>query len=221
MSTQNEVEALLFSSGKAMSEEQLAVLTKKEIAEIKKALLSLQKHYEKQDTALALYEENNHWKLNVREQYSRLVRKIIADVELNKSILKTLATIAWKSPVMQAEIIKIRGNKAYDHIAELETLGFVNKEAKSRSYLVKTTPKFSDYFDVSKKGEIKKAFENVKQPTMPEQQEELPITPQDIVPPPKRDPDTEFLEQIEKKINDVKKKNDTLEQDQDFNKENN
>ena len=56
--------------------------------------------------------------------------------------------IAYKNPAQQHEIIKIRGNKAYDHIGILKELDFVTSEPSGRSRLLKLTQKFYDYFDV-------------------------------------------------------------------------
>jgi hypothetical protein len=63
---------------------------------------------------------------------------------------RALAIIAWKSPVVQSEIVRIRSTKAYDHIEELLTKGFIMREKSGRSYLIKLTPKFFEYFDISR-----------------------------------------------------------------------
>jgi hypothetical protein len=72
-----------------------------------------------------------------------------------------LAVIAWKQPATQSEIVKIRTNKAYEHIAELEKMGYVAKHKHGRTYLIKVTGKFYDYFDLPEGG-IKEIFKDVK-----------------------------------------------------------
>ena len=74
---------------------------------------------------------------------------------------KTLAVIAYKAPVLQAEIIHIRGNKAYDHIQQLKENGLIVSEPKGRSRLIKLTPQFYDYFDTAEP-EVKKQFEELE-----------------------------------------------------------
>src|SRR3989338_4733144 len=54
----------------------------------------------------------------------------------------------FKNPALQHEIIKIRGNKAYDHIGILKELGFITSEPTGRSKTIKLTTKFYDYFDI-------------------------------------------------------------------------
>jgi segregation and condensation protein B len=155
------LEALLFSSGKSMPVEQLSILTNMPSVKVKEALVNLRKDYEKR-SSLMIVEEDNSWKLTVREGYLPLVRKIVADTELPKTIIETLAVIAWRAPVSQSSVVKIRTNKAYDHIAELERLGFLNKEKEGRSFKLKLTEKFFDYFDVTGKKDVKQIFKDIK-----------------------------------------------------------
>ena len=69
------------------------------------------------------------------------------DTEMTKSVMETLAVIAWKQPIIQADVIKIRTNKAYEHIKELVGMGFVTSEKFGRTKKLKLTQKFLDYFD--------------------------------------------------------------------------
>jgi segregation and condensation protein B len=158
----NIIEALMFASGRLMSLDALLNLTgasNKQV--IIKNIEKLKKEYEERNSPLMIVEEKDGWKLTVREQYLSLVRKIVSETELPKTILESLAVIAWKAPVLQSEIIDIRHNKAYDHIAELEELGFINKEKKGRSYVLKLAEKFYEYFDVSGAKDIRQVFSKV------------------------------------------------------------
>ena len=143
-----QTEALLFASGKKMSVEDLAGLTNASPGQIKKVLKELQTHYKESENSLLIIDEGEHWKITVKEEYMPLVRQIVAETDLPKAILETLAVIAWKSPILQSNIIKIRNNKAYEHIAELVEAGFIVKERHGRSYKLRLTQKFSEYFDV-------------------------------------------------------------------------
>jgi segregation and condensation protein B len=62
---------------------------------------------------------------------------------------------------MQSEIVKLRGNGAYDHIAKLKEMEFITSEKSGRTRLLKTTPKFYDYFDVVGE-ELKQKLENIQ-----------------------------------------------------------
>ena len=50
--------------------------------------------------------------------------------------------------MMQCDIIKIRGTKAYDHIKFLRENEFITAEKTGRTRLIKLAPKFFEYFDV-------------------------------------------------------------------------
>lgn len=160
----NQVEALLFASGKFMSEENLSLIIGADPKDIRKAIKKLQDEYGERDHSLMIVEENKSWKINVREAYLNLVRKIVADTELQKSVLETLAVIAWKSPVLQSEVVKIRGNKSYEHVAQLEEMGFLAREKEGRSFSLKVTEKFFDYFDVEGDKNMKALLKEVKRP---------------------------------------------------------
>lgn len=224
----NKIEALLFANGKYMDESILAELCGIDKRRVKKILEQLREYYANKDSALAIFQEENSWKINVREKYLSLVRKIIADTELSRSVMETLAVIAWKTPIFQAEVVRIRGNKCYDHIEELENSGFITKEKKGRSYVIKTTDKFFTYFEIDH-GNLKSVFESVKVPIMGEQKtlEEVKISDtSDMVKNieqieikkwsetgEERDNQKRFLEEIDTKIKGAQEKNVLLEKE--------
>jgi|TARA_B100002003_G_C14119361_1_gene538319 segregation and condensation protein B len=142
------VEALLFSSGKRMNVEDIAGLCKEKIEDVKKTLFELKIEYERNDSSLMLLEEGDFWKLTVRDQFLPIVEKIVTETELSKTVLETLAVIAFKYPIMQSDLIKIRTNKAYDHLTELEQAGYISRQKHGRSKLIKLTDKFFEYFDL-------------------------------------------------------------------------
>jgi segregation and condensation protein B len=165
----NEVEAVLFSAGKKIELAEIAKICRcRDFDIVKKELKKLQQDYDKKNNPLMVVEDGTAWKLTVRERYLPLVRKIVADTELAKTVMETLAVIAWKYPILQSEVIKIRTNKAYDHIAELDKMGFLTKEKEGRTFRIKLSQKFFDYFDLHDRKDIQKVFRNVKdQPKEP------------------------------------------------------
>ena len=72
------------------------------------------------------------------------------NTELEKPALQTLSIIAWKQPIMQSEVVKIRGNSTYEHVKILADSGFITTEKSGVSRLIKLTPKFYEYFDTNK-----------------------------------------------------------------------
>ena len=155
----NQVEALLFVSGRAMTIDEIKNISNLNKKKVKKALKQLKEDYESRDTGLAVYKEGETWKINIKEEHVSLVTNIVADTELSQTVMETLAVIAWKSPVLQSDVVKIRTSNAYDHIKELVNAGFITKEREGRTYRLKITEKFFDYFDVPGEKGIKEAFE--------------------------------------------------------------
>jgi segregation and condensation protein B len=157
-----KLEAILFASGKAMTTEALMdVIEETNKKEVKQALKKLKESYDKRGSAVMLLEQEDAWKLTVREKYLPLVRKIVADTELPKTVLETLAVIAWKSPILQSNVIKVRTNKAYEHIDLLERLGFITRKKEGRSFRISLAEKFFEYFDV-REGDIRTMFKDAK-----------------------------------------------------------
>jgi segregation and condensation protein B len=70
--------------------------------------------------------------------------------ELGTGTLRTLAAIALKGPILQADLINLRGSTAYQQVQDLVERGFVRKRKQNegRSYWLEVTDKFHQYFEV-------------------------------------------------------------------------
>jgi segregation and condensation protein B len=160
-----KVEALLFSAGSKLEFEEIRKLCRAKDDDLKIVLEELKKEYEEKDSSIMIVNEGTGWKLTIREKYVSVVRRIVTQTELSKSIMETLAVIAWKYPVVQSEVIRIRTNKAYDHMNELEELGYITRQKYGRTKLIKLTQKFFDYFDLppDKVKEVFKDFNDIAQ----------------------------------------------------------
>jgi len=146
--TEKNVEAVLFAVGKEITSERLASLCSLTIEEVDQILIKMQKAYRDRDHSLQIVKKEEGWKLTVRDQFVPIVSNIVSSTELERPLMETLAVIAWKYPVVQSEIIKLRSPAAYDHMRLLEEQGFVAKEKLGRTFTVKLTKKFFEYFDL-------------------------------------------------------------------------
>ncbi len=156
----HNVEAILFSTGRKMTIEEIAKLCRIFKEDALKALRELQSDYNARSSSLMVVDEGDLWKLTIRERHLPVVKKIIAETELPKSIIETLAVIAWKAPVLQSDIIKIRTNKAYEHLKELESAGYITRQKNGRTNLVKLSQKFFQYFDLPPE-KLQQMFKNI------------------------------------------------------------
>lgn len=162
MEDKKKIEAVLFATGDKISVEEISKLTKLDIEAVKKLLKELQQDYKQKDSPFIIIEEGDNWKLTVGEEYMPIVQKIVPHTELSKTIMETLAVIAWKAPVLQSDIIRLRTNKAYDHIKELLDMGFIIKQKHGRSYMIKLAQKFFDYFDLKDKKDVQEKFKEFR-----------------------------------------------------------
>ena len=159
----NQIEAILFSVGKKISIEKISVLCKStDIKLIEENLRQIRTDYDEKKSPMRLIHDGEDWKLTIRENYLHLVRNIVTDTELSKSITETLAIIAFKYPISQADLIKIRSNKAYDHVKQLREMQFIEKIKNGRTFDIKLTSKFFEYFDLPET-KVKETFKNYEE----------------------------------------------------------
>ena len=142
-----KVEAALFISGKFLNIHELIMLTDINPIMLKEILHRLEKKYS--TGALRLINRNNSWKMDVAEKYHFMVNKLATgNAEFTKAEQETLAVIAYKQPIKQSVIIKIRGNKAYDHIAKFREVGLVDVKKMGHTNELTLSEDFYEYFSV-------------------------------------------------------------------------
>ena len=151
-SLKSRVEAVLFITAQALEVSEIAEILKEEETEVEEALLELIMDYAAREGALEIDDENGYI-LQVKEDFMDIVEQL-CPVELTPAVLKTLTVIALKEPIRQSYLKELRSN-AYEHIQELVKKGLVSrtKDKNGRSFNLKTTPKFAEYFKL--KGDAK------------------------------------------------------------------
>jgi segregation and condensation protein B len=149
----SRIEAVLFVTAKVLQINDIAEILEEQPEAIEEALLELIMDYASRDGALEIDDENGYI-LQVKQEHMDIVEKL-CPVELKPSVLKTLTVIALKEPIRQTLLKEIRGANAYEHVAELLEKGLIarNKDKNGRSYNIKTTAKFKEYFKL--KGDVK------------------------------------------------------------------
>lgn len=148
----SKVEAVLFVTAKAMQPNEIAEILKVDTELVEAALLDLMFDYSSREGALEIDDEDGYI-IQVKAEHLDIVEKL-CPVELKPAVVKTLTVIALKEPIRQTELKEIRSN-AYEHIQELLEKGLISrtKDKNGRSYNLKTTDKFAEYFKL--KGDAK------------------------------------------------------------------
>ena len=142
----SRIEAVLFITARAVSLEEIAVILGEEKEAIEESILELIMDYSSRDGALEIDDENGYI-LQVKEEHMDLV-ELLCPVDLKPGVLRTLSVIALKEPIRQTDLKDLRGSNAYEHVQELVEKGLISKtrDKNGRSFNLKTTPKFAEYF---------------------------------------------------------------------------
>ena len=149
-----KIEAIFFVSGKFLTIPELISLTDLNPIVLRDLIDRLKDKYSKEDSAIAIIEKNGMWKMDVRPEYYNILNKLAGGrSEFTKAEQETLAIIAFKQPIKQSVIIKIRGNKAYEHIKKFSDLELIRKKKLGHTHELNLSDDFYDYFSVAESPE--------------------------------------------------------------------
>jgi segregation and condensation protein B len=147
MEREKVIEAALFMSPKALTIDELKQISMTDTRMETKALIEELIHfYNTRKSSLEIVSLPIGYQMRVKEEYEDYVMHLATDSTFSKGVMKTLALIAYKQPIIQSDVVKYRNNKAYDHLKILFDNGFLKKEPKGRTYILTTTQKFIEYF---------------------------------------------------------------------------
>jgi len=155
--TKNEhlIEATLFIAGRFMSLQELVAITGINPITLKETLSGLQNKYNGTNP-FTLISNAENYKLDILPEYQWLINKLASGKsEFTKAEQETLAIIAYKQPITQSVIVKIRGNKAYDHVKKFLDIGLIKSKKLSHTLQLNLNENFYDYFNLKGK-EIEK-----------------------------------------------------------------
>lgn len=147
MSLKARIEAALFLTDKPLAALAVAQLVNADVQVVRQTILELIHDYEERNSALEIADDNGYM-MQVKDEYGTIANDI-APIDLPVSVVRTLSAIAIKQPVLQSELVRIRGAGAYDHVKELLEKELITKKEEGRSSLLSTTKKFQEYFRLS------------------------------------------------------------------------
>ncbi|MBF2058610.1 MAG: SMC-Scp complex subunit ScpB [Cyanobacterium sp. T60_A2020_053] len=144
------IEAILYLKGKPTTIAEIGELTQKSTEAIESALIQLMSDYaHRGEGALEIVETPAGYSLQLRSCCQDLMENLIP-ADLNTATLRTLAAVALANPILQSDLITVRGAGAYQHVQELLELGFISKrrQEEGRSFWLEITDKFHQYFEI-------------------------------------------------------------------------
>ena len=159
------IEAALYVAGRPLDINELCQVigsrSKKRAMTYVEALIEEYKARSKALEILPL--KNERYVLQVKAEFTPLIKKLVNRPLLSSGPLKTLSYIAYRQPLSQKRVIEVRGQHAYGHIKLLKDMGLIQSERSGRTLALKTTDYFSDYFGLTTdtstmKKDLKKIF---------------------------------------------------------------
>jgi segregation and condensation protein B len=142
------VEAALFISARFMSTKELVAITGINPITLKETLATIHGKYS-DNSAFTLINNGDNYKLDILPEYHGMINKLASgDSEFTKAEQETLAIVAYKQPITQSVIVKIRGNKAYDHVKKFLEIGMLKSKRVGHTLQLTLNENFYDYFNL-------------------------------------------------------------------------
>jgi segregation and condensation protein B len=166
------IEAILFASDEPLSAERLVNIAEFNggIKQVKKCIETLNQQYEQTGRAFRIEEIAGGFQMMTLPDYNIWLKKLLrerGDNKLSPAALETLAIVAYKQPVIRADVEAIRGVACGEMIRSLMYKGLVKITGKAeilgRPLLYGTTRKFLEVFGLNDLKDLPKA-EELKQP---------------------------------------------------------
>lgn len=150
------VEAALFLSPEPLTRRKLAkLLGGTALAYVDRILDEIKEAFAAPEHGFELLVEDGRAFFQVKREYVDRVGHLAPQQDIPRPVLRTLAMIAYNNPLTQADLVKVRGNKAYGHVTELIERGLIRAEPQGRTLLLSVTDEFLRYFGLSDVAEFK------------------------------------------------------------------
>lgn len=144
------IEAALFLSPQPLTRRSLSkILEDVQGAYVDRLLAELRQEYARDEHGLELCLEEGRAGFRVKKAFIDRVAHLAPQQDIPRPILRSLAVIAYNHPMTQADLVKVRGNKAYGHVQELIARRLIRAEESGRTLLLYVTKEFLRHFGLS------------------------------------------------------------------------
>ena len=164
------VEAVLFASDESLTPARLSEIVGTNVRQLRKHIDDLNEKYKANNNAFRIEQIAGGYQMMTLGEYNHWLKKLVRardDGKLSQPALETLAIIAYKQPIIRADIEAIRGVAAGEMIRNLMYKGLVKitgrAEIVGRPMLYGTTKKFLEVFGLNTIKDLPKA-EELKKP---------------------------------------------------------
>ncbi|HPD30014.1 MAG TPA: SMC-Scp complex subunit ScpB [Phycisphaerae bacterium] len=157
LTTERVIEAILFATDTPLTLARIvSILGVGSARDVRKHINALNKRYDQQGSAFRIEMIAGGYQMLTRAEYNTWLRRLRQnkqDSRLSQAAMETLAVIAYKQPVVRAEIEAIRGVQSGEMLNRLRELGLVKivgrAEDVGRPMLYGTTKRFLEVFGLS------------------------------------------------------------------------
>ena len=164
------VEAVLFASDESLTDSRLANIVETSVKQVRQSIKNLNDKYRANNNAFRIEQIAGGYQMLTLSTYNHWLKKLLrarSDSKLSPAALETLAIIAYKQPVIRADIEAIRGVAGGEVIRTLCYKGLVKivgrAEILGRPMLYGTTKKFLEVFGLNTLKDLPK-IEELKKP---------------------------------------------------------
>ncbi len=164
------IEAVLFATDEPLPESKLAGIVEATAKQVRDCVENLNAKYEANHNAFRIEQIAGGYQMLTQPIYNSWLKKMVkvrSDSKLSPAAMETLAIIAYKQPIIRADIEAIRGVAVGEVIRSLMYKGLVKiagrAEILGRPMLYGTTKKFLEVFGLNSLKDLPKA-EDLKNP---------------------------------------------------------
>jgi segregation and condensation protein B len=164
------IEAVLFASDEPLTPVRLANITESTTKQVRDHIKNLNEKYEANKNSFRIEQIAGGLQMLTLSQYNYWLKKLLrarSETKLSPAAMETLAIIAYKQPVIRADIEAIRGVAVGEVIRSLSYKGLVKivgrAEILGRPMLYGTTKKFLEVFGLNTLKDLPK-IEELKRP---------------------------------------------------------
>jgi len=170
ITVESVIEAVLFASDEPLSEARLADIVEIGAKQIRRHIEDLNDKYKANNSAFRIEQIAGGYQMLTLSVYNHWLQKLLhvrSEGKLSSAALETLAIIAYKQPVMRADIEAVRGVAVGEVVRGLMYKGLVKivgrAEVLGRPMLYGTTRKFLEVFGLNSLKDLPRV-EELKKP---------------------------------------------------------
>lgn len=172
VTVESVTEAVLFASDEPLREARLADIVGTNASQIRQHIKNLNDKYQANNNAFRIEQIAGGYQMMTLSPYNHWLKKLLRERDTGKlspAALETLAIIAYKQPIIRADVETIRGVMVGEIIRNLMYKGLVKiigrAEVVGRPLLYGTTKKFLEVFGLNSLKDLPKIEELKKPPT--------------------------------------------------------